>query len=414
MDYTKTLYDKDNVLKLFKENFNVSHKDQYDVQNLLWLDQQLIKANTSDRARELVIDTLVEKVKPKNCRYKLIFYPVIDYLNGIETEEYNTIIEAISIIKDYGKKTMQYINEKRYVVTIPQISQMLDLTDDYITRNLTDFWDRFEICNTARYVIKLLYPDEYDVDFLNKKVFISRKSFADFLLKHLKYTIYRVQINLNMPDNKYIELRKKFNSEKSYRAALKKAVYETNTSDKLLEEMKKTNTTKKTTRNDLPVIDITKNTVEDIFGFDLKLQSIKTIKNEVQIIARNELDKLAELGKRYTYKSINDTQIYHYIDYNMTSIRFKFIGLSKYNKQLKKDEDKIMVKYVIDVNDMANIHVNQAIKGEDEYFYSLDLEVYNHLVANASNEEEKKRIIIDYFYKMMMDENFKVYKRKDK
>ena len=85
-----------------------------------------------------------------------------------------------------------------------------------------------------------------------------------------------------------------------------------------------------------------------------------------------------------------------------------------YNKQLEKDEEKVMVKYVVDVNDMANIHVNQSINGEEEYFYSLDLNVYNHLVAKASNEEEKKEIIIDYFYKRLMDDNFKVYERKIK
>lgn len=415
MDFTEIIYDKDDVLESFRENFKVSHKDQYDVQNLLWLDQQLERAKTSEKHKEKLIKSLTEKIKPTNSRYRLVFGAALEYLNGVDSLEYRTIIEAISIIKEYAKRTMQYINEKRYVVTVPQISEMLDLSDNYISRNLIGLFDRFTICNTARYVIKLCYPDAYDVDFLNKKVFISRISFSNFLLKHLKYTVYRVQIDLNMPDDKYIELRKKFKSDKVYKAALKKVVAETNDTDKLLEEIKKeAGESKKITRNDLPVIDITKDTVEDIFGADLILKSVKTIKNEVQVIARSELDALGDMGKRYTHKSINDKQIYHYIDYNMTSIRFKFTGLSKYNKQLEKDEEKVMVKYVVDVNDMANIHVNQSIKGEEEYFYSLDLNVYNHLVAKASNEEEKKEIIIDYFYKRLMDDNFKVYERKIK
>lgn len=415
MDYTKIIYDKNDILDDFSEKFKVSYKDRYDVQNLFWLKQKVKVAENNEEKKEALVLDLREKSKASNSRYKLLFAPVIDYLEGLYSAEYEKIMEAIDIIKEYGEKTIEYINRKRFTVTVPQISEMLDLTDDYINRNITDFLDKFTINNTARYAIKILYPGTYDVDFINKKVFISRKSFSDFLLEHLKFTVYRKQINLNMPKDKKEKLDIKFKTDKTLRMAFKKAVAQVNTSEKLLEELKNSSGEEiKITRNDLPVIDINEKIVESIFGADMILRSESAIRKETQDKARAEINALGDLGKEYVYKSINPKQVYDYIDNKITSIRLKFVGLNKYNRSLDKDEDKVIVRYVVDISNIVNIYVNKTVEGKEDYLYSLDLEVYAHITKGAKTEEEEQDKIIDYFYNMLMKESFTVYKKKGK
>lgn len=415
MDYTKIIYDKEDTLKAFEEQFKVSIKDRYDVQNLLWLKYKVDKAEDNKERKEALIKDLIGKVKASNSRYRLVFTPVIDYLDGVYSIEYEKIMEAITIIIEYGDRTIEYINRKRFVVTVPQISEMLDLSDDYINRNITDFLDKFTINNTARYVIKSRYPGAFDIDFINKNIFISRQSFSNFLLEHLKFTVYRKQIDLKMPEDKKKKLEDKFKTDKTYRTALKKVVSEANTSDKLLEKLKNNAGEEiKITRNDLPVIDINEKIVESIFGADMVLKGESTIRKETQDKARAEINALGDLGKEYVYRSINPKQVYDYIDNKITSIRFKFVGLNKYNRHLDKNEEKVIVRYVVDTSNIADIYVNKTVKGKEEYFYSLDMEVYTYITRGAKDEEEKKEKIIDYFYKKLMDENFTVYKKKGK
>lgn len=413
MDYTKEIYNKNDILDAFEKKYKVSYKKEYDVKHLLWLKQELDNSKGSFEKREELVAKLLKKTNAKNSRYGLLFNPVINHLNGFSSNDYNEIMEVISIILEYTEKTLDYINRKRFIVTVPQISEMLDLTDNYINNNLTGYFDSFRILNTVRYVVKTYYPDMYDIDFINKNVFISRKSVSDFLLKHLKFTIYRVQIDLNMPDDKYKKLLEKFKTKKAYKQALSQAVEMVNSNNGDLTIIEKYAKDKRITRNNLPTIDINEKFVNAIFGGDLILKSESLIRSEIQRKARVELEALGEEGKIYLYKSINPKQVYDYINKKMTSIRFKFVGLEKYNKQLDKVEDKVIVRYVVDTSKIANMYVSKKVKKQESYLYSLDFKVHSYIVGDIKDEKEIKKKIQNYFYDILMKESFVVKKNKD-
>lgn len=439
MDYTNIIYSEEKLLKEFQDKYpNCSIKVRADVEVLLWLNDQLNLYNGVN-ADEDFKNILIEKID-KNSKYSSLYQ---DILNGLEehNNEFKFIKKSLAAIKKYGENTILYL-DNGYSVTLPELAELLDLDIDYVNENIKEHLDYFKINNTARYVIKSFYPDRYAPLFINKHIFISRDSIKRFLLKHLKYSSHMVQIDLTFDPIRLFNINEKLfkgkkikeNDNKKntyndmYRVALNKLVKELNVSEQILKKMKEEfeennpGEKAKISRHDLPLHSVNEEMVSQIMGGDIVLKSTKSIKLEAINDIKIELQSPKFAG--YPFKAFADTQLYNYLDYKTTSTRFKIAGITKERmitvdvfddeemttkkeKQLKKEE-KMMIKYSFDCSQIVKAHL---IK--DNYYYSLDAEVYKKLTKGANNKEEEREKILQYFYTKLMDPEFEVYSKKN-
>lgn len=83
----------------------------------------------------------------------------------------------------------EYIERKGYSLTIDDICDMLDLSENYVQRYIIKFLDRVELTRDARlgikHIVKWNQDKSFPVAILDKKILINRDSFRDYLSKNL-------------------------------------------------------------------------------------------------------------------------------------------------------------------------------------------------------------------------------------
>lgn len=407
MNYTDKIYENYEVIEQFEIKYNLKLSNRTSLTALLAL-ESMLNSNDIDSLKEIAEDE--EDVNRKMAE---------DLLKYLKSNKMNKplIIQALELIHQYKNTVSEYIDLKGYSLTMKDLSDMLDLDENYITRNLMPCFDYFKIKTMTRHTLKIFkYP--YQIDFINKNVFFSRKSVKDFLLKYLKYSSIRVQVDLFMPTDKYMALISKFKTETTYRRALNKILNEFNEAKNEMEKQIKRRerledayapfNLERVTRAEYKLFNINEEIANDIISGDIKIQSLQGIRNKIIAIHELKNDMTDNANKKLT--SLNDTQMYRLVDERLSSIRFAIDGLSTYNKQLQTLERKIIVRYSVKIKDLVKFRE----KKNDNYLYSIDKSAYKKIIGDAKTEDERQEKITNYFYKRLMDPNFVVKNNKRK
>lgn len=407
MNYTDKIYENYEVIEQFEIKYNLKLSNITRLTALLAL-ESMLNSNDIDSLKEIAEDE--EDVNRKMAE---------DLLKYLKSNKMNKplIIQALELIHQYKNTVSEYIDLKGYSLTMKDLSDILDIDENYITRNLMPCFDYFKIKTMTRHTLKIFkYP--YQIDFINKNVFFSRKSVKDFLLKYLKYSSIRVQVDLFMPTDKYMALISKFKTETTYRRALNKILNEFNEAKNEMEKQIKRRERlenalsqfhmKPLTRADYKLFNIDEEIADDIISGDIKIQSIQSMRNKIIAIKDLENEISNNVNRKLT--SLNDTQMYRIVDGRLSSIRFAIDGLSTYNKQLDMQERRIMVRYSVKINDLIKF-----IKNEDNnYLYAIDESAYKKIIGDAKTEDERQEKITNYFFERLMDPDFVVKNNKRK
>lgn len=407
MNYTDKIYENYEIIEQFEFKYNLKLSNRTRLTALLALESML---NSSD------IDSLKEIAEDEEDVNRKMAEDLLKYLKSNKMNK-PLIIQALELIHQYKNTVSEYIDLKGYSLTMKDLSDILDIDENYITRNLMPCFDYFKIKTMTRHTLKIFkYP--YQIDFINKNVFFSRKSVKDFLLKYLKYSSIRVQVDLFMPTDKYMALISKFKTETTYRRALNKILNEFNEAKNELEKQIKMRERlenilaqfhmKPLTRADYKLFNIDEEIADDIISGDIKIQSIQSMRNKIIAIKDLENEISNNVNRKLT--SLNDTQMYRIVDGRLSSIRFAIDGLSTYNKQLDMQERRIMVRYSVKINDLIKF-----IKNEDNnYLYAIDESAYKKIIGDAKTEDERQEKITNYFFERLMDPDFVVKNNKRK
>lgn len=399
MNYTHKIYENYDIIEQFENKYNVKLSNRLRLTALLSL-ESMLNTNNIDGLKQVAYNK-----KDMNCKMAedLLQYSISD-----KTKE-PLIIKVLNLIQKYKNRVSEYIDLKGYSLTMKDLSEILDLDEDYITRNLMGCFDYFKIKTMTRCTFKI-YKYPYEIDFINKNIFFSRKSVKDFLLKYLKYSFSKVQVDLTMPIEKYTKLLSKFKNETTYRRALNKVLDELNTSKTDINNKKKEAKLRGElfTRMDFKLFNINEDIANDIIAGDIKIQSIDTIRNKIIALEDIENEMTDNINKKLT--SLNDPQLYRLVDNRLSSIRFTIDGLTTHNKQLGTEQRKVIVRYSVKIKDIVKFR-----QQDDNYLYSIDELAYKKLIGAAKTEAERQEKIIDYCYNRLMDHNFivKNNKRKD-
>lgn len=453
MNFSDEMYTNYEHIEAYNRLFpEVALTTKEEVGHLLYIGQEL-KGNLANFNKYLLQEIEEES------KYEKVYKVIVDFIeSGEVSDKFESIVNAAATLKEYRKNTLEYIREKRFNITTKELAEILDVDENYISRNLMNEFDYFRMKREARHAIKC-FENDFNNDFLNKFIFLSRDSVRAFLKKYLKYSNRRIQVDLTMPDEKFMELRKKFKTDKAYRTAIRKAISDL---DRIAEQMKvEKENNNKFTRLDLPLYSITDDMINDILSRDTTIKSIKTIIGEVKTLDRMkyELDENAE----YNYIGMSSKQAYDILDHNIGTVRFVLDDLVK-NREIDIDEDKLktdLIEYLlnknasvdeisntitINTNDIINIFkVNKDLLfriqnyGEentterkflvryaanikdlidyrdseaDNYLYALDSDAYKSIIKDSKTETERREAIIKHFYTEMMKPEFKINERK--
>lgn len=439
MDYTYLMYNRDDVFESFEETFNTKIKNRANVNNIIFCGIRLFEGN-NDRIHE-VVKVALDVIKSGSSFSSVMRTILVMISDG--TEEYwkkekeeNECFNIISlkeihkpkydILEDtyralvyYSDITCEYINQKRFNITIPHLSEILDTTDDYINRFISPLLDTFKLDTIARYAVKTL-QNQFELDFINKNKFISRSSLKSFLNEHFKYSTTKVQVDLTMPKEYEKNLRSKFKTDNMYNAAFRKLTEELDMSAQYLKQLKKANNQKVITKNDLPLKKIDNdNVLESIIAGEFNLKAPDNIRRRLEFIEREEVaKKIRETNRGYRYKSFNPTQLYYYIENKITTTRFALDDV--YTKQNGVIQEKIKVRYATGISLLDaengevfdNGDINSEILQENNMLYSIDAVKYKELTNSIDDDEEKRLAVVKYYYHELMSDKFKVYAKK--
>lgn len=456
MDYSKEIYTQDEVLEKFDNTFRfLKINNRATVSKLISIKQRLRTERNKLKA------DLIEELDSKTADDEMFNRAVLSFIEGNITKEYLLIKEVTSIIEKYAKDTLYYMGNKKFRITLKEFSEMLDINERYISRNLLEYLDYFKMKTVARYVIKEKGTD-LDVNYLNKEVFISRDSIKEFIKKYLKFSSKKVQIDLTMPPEKLTELRKKFKGEKSYRAAIMKVLKSLDAVDQKLKEEKRNNS--KFTRLDLPLYPLKDEAVEDILNFETELKATETIIKDFKALERIEYVNNPDAD--YNYKSLSSKVIYDILDNNIATIRFVLDDLNS-EEQVELDRESVLNNLIEELNS-KNINLNEdtdqftinkedllnlfdinkklfvdikdvlrgskiqkrfiarysantkdlmnyrSVESEDNFLYAIDEDAYKEIIGDLKTDSERREAILNYFYNEMMKPEFKAYDRKKK
>lgn len=397
MNYTDKIYENYEVIEQFENKYKVKLSNRTRLTALLSLESML----KSNQIAE--IEKIANDIKDVN---HAIAKDLLDYAVSNKTEK-PLVIQTIELVQQYKNSVAEYIDIKGYSLTMKDLSEILDADEDYITRNLMHCFDYFKIKTMTRCALKI-YKYPYSLDFINKNVFFSRKSVKEFLLKYLKYSFDKVQVDLTMPSDKHINLMAKFKTDTTYRRAIRQALDEINVSTKDIKSKKAEAKIRgeRFTRMDLKLFNISEEIADSIMAGDIKIQSIDTIRNKI-VTLENIENEMTDNENR-SLISLNDTQLYKIVDNRLSSIRFSIDGLTTYNKQLGTEQRKIMVRYTVKIKDIVMFR-----QDDDNYLYSIEKEAYKKLIKDTKTEEERQSKIINYFYNKLMNPHFVVKNKKD-
>lgn len=399
MDYTKEIYTNYDVIEEFQSKYKVKLSDRLRLTALLALESML---NTNN----------IEDLKKVACNNKdnnrFMANDILEYALSDKSNK-PLIIRTLELIHQYRKSVAEYIDLKDFSFTMNDLSRILDADEGYIDRNIKNSIDYFKIDTMTRHALKI-YKHPYKNDFINKNIFFSRKSVKEFLLKYFKYTSVKSQVDLTMPNDKYIALMSKFKNETTYKRALKKILDEFDSTGQALKQGKKKAKLRGETftRMDLKLFNIDDKMADDIISGDTKVKSLDTIKNNIVVLEEYAHELSGNFNKTLT--SLNDTQLYRFVDNTISGIRFSLDGFTVYNKQLDIEQRKTLVRYTVKIKDIMNF-----IQKDDDSLYSIDEAAYKKIIGDAKTETERQEKITNYFYNRLIDPNFVVKnnKRKD-
>ena len=312
---------------------------------------------------------------------------------------FNSLIDVLAAIEELGKITNEKIFKENFDVTIAEIASMLQLTEGYITRNLMGEFVNFNMSQYARFYIKSINP-KIDMDFINKKVFISRVSYDDFIKTKIKFTDFKKQILLDFDYNEYKNFYLKFKEEKDRKKAINKAI-------KILDREYVQSPPK---RKDQAKYPLSEELLNKIYSEDYKMMSMKSLREYYEKEARDNLENREDYEeKEYKFVSYNDYQVYYNKLNKMTFARLVVDDVKSESSQ-HGTQNKTIVRYLVPTSMIGSSA--QPLQ-ETDNCYSLFNVTYKSIIANmpeniektdeAINTEIRKKI-----YNIMIDDNFKI------
>lgn len=307
--------------------------------------------------------------------------------------------DVLNAITKIGEATATKVFKEKFDVTVPEISAMFELTEGYITRNLMNEFTSFNMNQHARFFIKNSYPN-VDYSFINKKIFISRKSFDNFIFNKVKVTDFKKQIQLDFSSEQKVALASKFKTEEDIKTAIKKAIL----------TLDSTYVTKTPKRKDQAKYPLSQELLYKIYSNDYKMMSMKALRLYYENQAREELQGRDDYEeKEYKFVSYNDYQVYHNKLNKMTFARLVVDGVKNQSSQYGT-QTKTIVRYLIPKN-MITITSEQLKEAEN--LYSLFNITYKNLASQLpenieKTEENINNYIKNEIYNIMLDSSFEL------
>ena len=392
MDITNTIYKKQDVLINFCKRFNcrlpsISSKE-------VGKDKKVLNIYQVECLRDDVLKEL-EKDQTDKDKANLI-------------KDLECIDNVIKVYSEYSAATAKAFNNG-YTVTIAELAYVLRLDEDYIVRNLKNYFKFFKINPFARQALKDLHLDykvKWSSEFVNKDIFFNKNSVREFLLKHFKVTDRRIQINLDFDNKRYIKLIEKFKNINTLKSGIKSVIEDLER--EFYEEKSKLR------RDELPKLCLKKEEVNLIIQEHVKLQSLEDITSYLKFMAENRnkvklQDKAIDKDenehiKNYKYKSVNDAQVYYLLNNKVSATRYAFDNVQVYNASRGVTEEKIVVRYLINAEELLNTYL---LDKDVNFLFSIDSYVLDKLAKIERKEnEEDKEVILRYFFNRLMDSSF--------
>ena len=309
------------------------------------------------------------------------------------------LCDVLNAIKKVGEATATKVFKEKFDVTVAEIADMFELTEGYITRNLMNEFLSFNMNQHARFFIKNSYPN-VDYNFINKKVFVSRKSFDDFIQNKVKYTDFKKQIQLDFSGEQKVALASRFKKEEDIKKAIKKAIA-------ILDDSYVKTTPK---RKDQAKYPLSEELLDKIYSDDYKMMSMKALRLYYENQAREELKARPDYEeKEYKFVSYNDYQVYYNKLNKMTFARLIVDGVKSKSSQYGT-QTKTIVRYLVPKN---MISITREPLRETDNLYSLFNITYKNLASQLPENIEKTEENINNYikkeiYNIMLDSSFEL------
>ena len=310
------------------------------------------------------------------------------------------LIQILETIAKLGEATKTKVFEDEFDVTVPEIAAMFELSEGYITRNLMHEFTFFNMSRYARFYIKSI-NSKIDKDFVNKKVFIKREDYDDFIENKVKFTDFKKQIILQFTDEEKIALLNKFKNDADVNKAITVAV-------NILDS---TYVTERPKRKDQEKYKLTNELLNKIYSNEYKMMSMKALRKHYEEQAREELKAREDYNeKEYKFVSYNDYQVYYNKLNKMTFARLVVDGVKSKSSQYGT-QTKTIVRYLVDTK-MIKITAESVEKHEDN-MYSIFNITYKKLESKMHKDEgstikDINEYIKKEIYNIMMDKDFKI------
>ena len=309
------------------------------------------------------------------------------------------LCDVLNAIKKLGETTATKVFKEKFDVTVAEIADMLELTEGYITRNLMNEFISFNMNQHARFYIKSSY-NNIDYNFINKKIFVSRKSFDDFIQNKIKYTDFKKQIQLDFSGEQKVALASRFKKEEDIKKAIKKAIA-------ILDDSYVKTTPK---RKDQAKYPLSEELLDKIYSDDYKMMSMKALRLYYENQAREELKSRPDYEeKEYKFVSYNDYQVYYNKLNKMTFARLVVDGVKSKSSQYGT-QTKTIVRYLVPKN---MISITREPLRETDNLYSLFNITYKNLASQLPENIEKTEENINNYikkeiYNIMLDSSFEL------
>lgn len=341
----------------------------------------------------------------------------LDNSNKEATEDLKNIID---IIEECFKESKRYLIDLKYNITLPQLGEILDLDETYISRTILDYFDYFELNNISRFCFKNSKDFNISNSYINKKIFISIESIKSFIRKHIKYTDDRKRINMFLGIEKTIVLSKLYKSGSDLRAAMIKIIQDVemevnNDLKRAVEEKKPKNTRdyNKIRRANQPLNNIPDEWVNLILDQIVNLKSIKSIKKELNsynagLQKASEFNVLNINTLDANFKSVNDTQIYYLLDKYMDYKRFVMIDVDTPNmKNETENSQAAYVRYAVGIDMLREKYFENEKKisssiFEYDYDVSIDSKIYDYMTDGVPKDQKEERLK-EVFYNRLLN-----------
>lgn len=378
------MYDTDtlNIISEFEKEFGVMNDINYylsliQLHNAFIVKKKVFYKETEDGFKEINLSEIFEDNRYLNLAKKLNICDDDEFEDRIiERNRIRVALcDVLNAIAKIGETTATKVFKEKFDVTVAEIADMFELTEGYITRNLMNEFVSFNMNQHARFFIKNSYPN-VDYNFINKKVFISRKSYNSFIKNKVKFTDFKKQIQLDFSNKQKVALVSKFKKEEDIKKAIKKAI-------STLDDLYVKTTLKRKDQAKYPLSD---ELLDKIYSDDYKMMSMKALRLYYENQAREDLKSSPNYEeKEYKFVSYNDYQVYYNKLNKMTFARLVVDDVKSKSSQYGT-QTKTIVRYLVPKN---MISITREPLQETDNLYSLFNITYKNLASQLPENIEK-------------------------